>query len=292
MNRRIGTGEAGLEHSLEVKSGTRFAFGKNWSRFVELIDERRLQMAEESLQQMLGCQDLRGRTFLDVGSGSGLFSLAARRLGARVHSFDYDPQSVACTEELKSRYFSGDAAWTIESGSALDQPYLRSLGTFDVVYSWGVLHHTGSLWQALENAIERTAPGGLFFIAIYNDQGRMSRVWLGVKRAYNRLPRGLRWLVLAPALLRLWGPTTVRDLLHRRGFETWRNYPPTQHAGDVRLARCRRLGRRPAFRSRQTRERSCVLPRAWLGADSSENMRRWTRLQRVCLCQNGKSVKR
>lgn len=225
MSRRIGAGEAGLEHSLEVESRTRFAFGRNWSKFVGQIDERRLKLAEESLRQMLGSQDLYGRTFLDIGSGSGLFSLAARRLGARVHSFDYDPQSVACTEELKSRHSPGDAAWTIESGSVLDEQYLRSLGAFDVVYSWGVLHHTGNMWQALRNAMERAKPGGLLFIAIYNDQGRMSKVWLAVKRAYNRLPPGLRWLVLIPALVRLWGPTTVRDLLHGRVFATWRNYP-------------------------------------------------------------------
>ncbi len=224
MSKRIGTDGAGLGHSMELESGTRFAFGRNWSRFIGLVDEGRLEMAEESLRQMLGCQDLRGRTFLDIGSGSGLFSLAARRLGARVHSFDYDPQSVACTEELKRRHFPGDTAWTIECGSALDEQYLCSLGAFDVVYSWGVLHHTGKMWQALGNAMERAAPNGLLFIAIYNDQGRTSRVWLAVKRAYNRLPTSLRWLVLVPAMLRLWGPTTVRDLLQGRAFLTWRDY--------------------------------------------------------------------
>ncbi len=50
-------------------------------------------------------ETLAGNSFLDVGSGSGLFSLAAMRLGAdRVHSFDYDPQSVGCTKELKRRF--------------------------------------------------------------------------------------------------------------------------------------------------------------------------------------------
>jgi 2-polyprenyl-6-hydroxyphenyl methylase/3-demethylubiquinone-9 3-methyltransferase len=72
--------------------------------------------------------------------------LAARRLGATVHSFDYDPQSVACTAELKRRYFPEDGAWRVEEASVLDQDYLRRLGQFEVVYSWGVLHHTGVLW--------------------------------------------------------------------------------------------------------------------------------------------------
>src|SRR5439155_14072231 len=108
----------------EVKRGGRFAFGANWSRFVRLIDDRRISTAEKSLCQMLSTIDLRGKSFLDIGSGSGLFSLAARRLGARVYSFDYDPQSVACTAELRRRDGSDDSNWKIEQGSVLDSEYL------------------------------------------------------------------------------------------------------------------------------------------------------------------------
>ena len=84
-------------HAAETASGERFEFGKNWSRFLSLLDDTRIREAEESLRQMLGVESLSGLSFVDIGSGSGLFSLAARRLGARVHSFDYDPNSVACT---------------------------------------------------------------------------------------------------------------------------------------------------------------------------------------------------
>src|SRR5437667_10895072 len=129
--------------AIEIGRGERFEFGKNWSRFLALLDDVRIVRAEESLKQMLEVDNFEGQSFLDIGSGSGLFSLAARRLGARVHSLDYDPQSVVCTAELKQRYYPGDLEWVVEQGSALDADYLRSLGEFDIVYSWGVLHHTG-----------------------------------------------------------------------------------------------------------------------------------------------------
>jgi 2-polyprenyl-6-hydroxyphenyl methylase/3-demethylubiquinone-9 3-methyltransferase len=181
----------------EISAGKRFAFGENWTRFLADLDEGRVAAAEASLRDMLGVTDLAGKTFLDIGSGSGLFSLAARRLGARVHSFDFDPKSVACTEELRRRYFPGDATWRVEQGSALDPDYVASLGKFDVVYSWGVLHHTGSMWLGFENAIGRVvAPGGKLFIAIYNDQGWKSHVWWLIKAFYNVLPRPLRWLFI------------------------------------------------------------------------------------------------
>lgn len=204
---------------------TRFAFGANWRRFLESVDERRIREAERSLCDMLGLNSLAGLRFLDIGSGSGLFSLAARRLGATVHSFDYDPQSVACTAEMKRRYRPDDAGWTVERGSALDVDYLRTLGTFDIVYSWGVLHHTGSMWPALDLAVAPLAEHGRLFIAIYNDQGWISRYWTAVKRVYNGGAAG-RWAMIAlhaPYLLGLrWLVRTVRQRGRiERGMTYW-----------------------------------------------------------------------
>ena len=180
------------QHEQEVERGERFEFGKNWQSFLKHLDEERIRRAELSLLEMLKLPDLSGKTFLDIGSGSGLFSLAARRLGAKVHSFDYDTQSVACTRQLRETFFANDPDWKVEEGSVLDEAYLRSLGQFDVVYSWGVLHHTGDMWQALENAAIPAKDHGLFYIAIYNDQGTWSRRWLWIKRLYNRLPGPLK----------------------------------------------------------------------------------------------------
>jgi 2-polyprenyl-6-hydroxyphenyl methylase/3-demethylubiquinone-9 3-methyltransferase len=173
-------------HEWEVKDGARFAFGVNWSHFLTQLNEQRVQDAIDSLKMMLKADTLDGKTFLDIGSGSGLFSLAARRMGAKVVSFDYDPQSVACTRKLKSLYYSGDSDWQIQQGSVLDANYTLALGKFDVVYSWGVLHHTGSMWNALDNVDALVAPKGQLFIALYNYQPIASRYWAFVKRTYNK----------------------------------------------------------------------------------------------------------
>ena len=207
----------------EIERGERFAFGSNWHRFLQRLDERKIAQAEESLRQRLRLDSLEGLHFLDAGCGSGLFSLAARRLGAVVHSFDFDPESVACTNYLRDRYFPDDSNWNIESGSVLDRDYLSGLGQFDVVYSWGVLHHTGAMWEALDNILIPIKKNGLLFIAIYNDAGRASRYWKQIKSMYVR-HKVLRPVIVAYALLRTRSGWIVRGLLQGNPMKVWNAY--------------------------------------------------------------------
>jgi 2-polyprenyl-3-methyl-5-hydroxy-6-metoxy-1,4-benzoquinol methylase len=192
-----------------------FAFGRNWQRYVDrYLDPERIAIASRSLVDLVG-EELQGKTFVDLGAGSGLFSLCAHRAGAaRIVSVDVDPDSVASCRTLKER--SGDPEnWDVVEGSILD-PQLRALvPEGDVVYSWGVLHHTGGMYDAIARAAQFVKPGGLFCIAIYNratDRFLTSERWLRIKRSYNQVPRVVQRAMEA-AFLMYW---TARQLYARQ----------------------------------------------------------------------------
>jgi 2-polyprenyl-6-hydroxyphenyl methylase/3-demethylubiquinone-9 3-methyltransferase len=187
--------------------------------------------AQSSVQALLGVESLAGKTFLDIGSGSGLFSLVARKMGAGVHSFDYDARSVQSTALLRDRYFPDDPEWVVERGSVLDAEYLRSLGHYDVVYSWGVLHHTGGMDEAIRNASERVSPGGLFVFALYRKTA-LCWAWTIEKRWYARATpeaqaRAMKaYIGLARLGFRLQGrdlDTHIREYFQKRGMDYQRD---------------------------------------------------------------------
>jgi SAM-dependent methyltransferase len=167
-------------------SKLRFKFGKNWKNYLTVLNKKKINDAQISLKKNLDLETLNGKTFLDVGSGSGLFSLAAKNLGAKVVAFDFDRDSVFCTNELKKKYYKDSNNFEVFQGSILDKKFIITLGKFDIVYSWGVLHHTGNMWKALENILLTVKKNGLLYISIYNHQPLVSRYWSIVKRTYNQ----------------------------------------------------------------------------------------------------------
>jgi len=203
-------------HAEEIDAGNRFAFGANWSNFLARLTPERVAEAERSLREMLGRERLDGVRFLDIGSGSGLFSLAAWRLGASVTSIDYDPDSVACTQRLRDDLGDGEGRWDVAEGSVLDAATMAPLRNFDIVYSWGVLHHTGHMWDAIDAAAACTGAGGCFFVAIYNYQPIWTRYYTVVKRTYAASPPLVQWLFAAGYATEQILRGLVKDLLTLR----------------------------------------------------------------------------
>jgi len=186
-----------MELDNKLTGTPRFRFGKNWDDFLKSITAEHLDESAKSLRGLLEVNDLQGQRFLDIGSGSGLFSLSAMQMGAEVVSFDYDNDSVECAVKLKTEYFPQSMQWKILQGSILNRQFVESLGSFDICYAWGVLHHTGSLWQAIFNAQLAVRPGGTLVIAIYNDEGIVSSAWAIIKKHYCK---GGLWRVLITSL--------------------------------------------------------------------------------------------
>ncbi|MBI2055051.1 MAG: class I SAM-dependent methyltransferase [Candidatus Sungbacteria bacterium] len=224
----------------KTKKPDMFRFGRNWDNYDRMYSNRgRIDEAKSSLTRFLNKESLKGLSFLDIGSGSGIFSLAAFELGATVVSFDIDNDSVLVTERVW-KMAGAPSNWKVFHGSILDEKFIRSLGEFDIVYSWGVLHHTGSMWQAIKNAASLVRQGGLLHIAIYNKSegwglhpdGRLfpSKFWLWEKRFYSRLPWFLQniidWFLMAILvlgyLITFQNPITkIRGHIRYRGM-SWR----------------------------------------------------------------------
>jgi len=156
-----------------LKQDSHFAFGKNWASYSRLVTEVRMQAAVDSLRKLAG-GDLQGKRFLDIGCGSGLHALAALRLGAReVVALDIDGDSVMTTQQVLRTHAAGQS-WSARQASVFDFQ-TDSPGAFDVVYSWGVLHHTGDMYRALNAAAALVAPQGQFIFALYR---RTPLCWL------------------------------------------------------------------------------------------------------------------
>jgi 2-polyprenyl-6-hydroxyphenyl methylase/3-demethylubiquinone-9 3-methyltransferase len=161
---------------------THFAFGRNWASYSTIIDDARVAQAEDGLARLLGKDRLAGTTFLDIGCGSGLHAVAAARLGAaRIMAVDLDPVAVETARAVLRQYAPQTPA-DVRQVSVFELSPETS-GTFDIVYSWGVLHHTGAMHEALQRAAQMVAPGGHFAFALYH-RTRMCGFWRREKRWY------------------------------------------------------------------------------------------------------------
>ncbi|BFU93734.1 MAG: SAM-dependent methyltransferase [Nitrospira sp.] len=160
-----------------------FRFGENWRAYAEKVDEAAIEEAVHGLRRLAG-SEMSGKRILDIGCGSGLHALAALRLGAvEIQGIDLDPNSVAAAQAVLTRYAS-QRPWKMEQKSIFEMNPAQC-GTFDMVYSWGVLHHTGDMFRAIHTAAELVSLGGLFVFALYR-KTLLCPFWKWEKRWYAR----------------------------------------------------------------------------------------------------------
>jgi len=175
----------------------RFAFGKSWLDYLDSLSQQAIESAVDDLKYWLSEDVIRGKRVVDMGSGSGLHSLAFNMLGAaQIVSVDYDNDSVTATSKLHQRAGAPEH-WNIMQGSVLDEALIAQLGTFDIVYSWGVLHHTGAMWHAVDNAIKLLAPDGVLFISLYTKHSEKGyQKDLATKKRFHHGNRWVkRWMI-------------------------------------------------------------------------------------------------
>jgi 2-polyprenyl-6-hydroxyphenyl methylase/3-demethylubiquinone-9 3-methyltransferase len=162
-----------------------FSFGKNWKDYLKTVSKEEIDKAKYDIEEWLGTNFVSGKTVIDVGSGSGIHSLAFYLLGAKtICSFDFDKYSVEATKILWEKE-GKPKNWIVSQGSILDKQFLKSFGQdFDIVYSWGALHHTGAMWEAVDNSINLVKSGGKLWISLYAEGPNYSKD-LALKQRYN-----------------------------------------------------------------------------------------------------------
>lgn len=213
----------------------RYGFGKNWAEFIEKkLSDSIVRESVDHMRRFMKIDNLSGKTFLDIGCGSGIHSLAALRLGAeKVVAFDYDEHSVATSRKVREWAGVPIEKWAIQQGSVLDLDFMHSLPKSDIVYSWGVLHHTGSMWEAVRNATIPTKADGEFYIALYSSDIYVDptpEFWIKLKRAYNQADPMTRklmelkyvyWILIKPELDAGRDPLDLMKTYGKRGMTAW-----------------------------------------------------------------------
>ena len=176
----------------------RFNFGKNWQSFSKTaLDDEKINQARNDFQNLFSGIELKDRSFLDIGFGQGLTLNFAQEAGANVLGIDVDPDNMDALREV-SKKFPKQKVPETRIISILDEEFSDSKISqtkYDIVHSWGVLHHTGKMYEAITNASDLVGADGYFVISIYNKHWSSS-AWKWIKWSYNISPAIVQKLLI------------------------------------------------------------------------------------------------
>jgi 2-polyprenyl-6-hydroxyphenyl methylase/3-demethylubiquinone-9 3-methyltransferase len=227
----------------------RFSFGRNWLSYSKCaLDQNKVISARQEFASLMRGIELRGARFLDIGFGQGLAVFFAAEAGADVIGIDVDP---ICAKALQAtrRFFPSTTLPQIKLVSILDDEFVRSQQTmdgFDVVHSWGVLHHTGNMTKAFQNAASLVKPGGFLIISIYNRHWT-SPFWRTLKYVFHHLPGFLQnamvfvlypfFYARARSLSKDGSPMASRGMDLRHDLRDWLGGYPYEYASPIAVQR-------------------------------------------------------
>ena len=143
-----------------------FEFGSNWNDFSSLVTKSNLNNAKLSFKKLGLHKLIKNKSFLDIGCGSGLNLITSLEFGVKkVCGIDIDPDCIKTSKKLLSK-FSNKKNWDVYNLSIFDKK-IEKFQKFDVVYSWGVLHHTGDMYKAIDKSMKLVKYDGYLCLALY-----------------------------------------------------------------------------------------------------------------------------
>ncbi len=175
-----------------------FAFGKNWQAYVQhALTPQKVAQAKTAFLKLFEGIEFRGKSFLDIGFGQGIALFAAQERGAHVMGIDVDEENLRSLTKTAQMFHSQQMP-VVRIASILDDAFVETQlqqGQFDIVHSWGALHHTGNMLQAIHHAASLVKCGGYLVLAIYNKHWS-SPIWGRIKWLYNHSPEFVQQLLV------------------------------------------------------------------------------------------------